>query len=228
MDVMSRQLQCAFQLSSARGTYNFSSCENGTFLLVEATVCSQFYYWSEIKVVQTKIILQSTFTSTIEWSLFIWNGRDSDGSVHCTIGFYCCHVTTFWLLLPTFRQRKFELAEVVRPFLLWPGNKAFKNLDTNLPFTNHCTQERLSILLLACLFARLQLRRRHCGTHVQDQSDPHFYRAVELYKTINQKVCPGDVVLENRTHLTLGARIRSYRATGYPAVVIVGDQVWMC
>jgi len=46
-----------------------------------------------------------------------------------------------------------------------------------------------------------------------------------MYKTIREKVCPEDVVLENRSHLTLGARIRSYRATGYPAVVIVGDQV---
>ena len=43
-DVTSQQLQYAFQQSSARDTYNFSSCENGAFLLVEATVCCQFYY----------------------------------------------------------------------------------------------------------------------------------------------------------------------------------------
>jgi len=53
---MSRQLQYAFQQSNARDTYNSSSCENGAFLLVEATVCCQFYmyYLSEIKVVRTK------------------------------------------------------------------------------------------------------------------------------------------------------------------------------
>jgi len=65
----------SFQQSSARDTYNFSSCENGAFLLVEATVCCRFYYWSEIEVIRTKIIVQSAYTSAtcaiaieVEWA----------------------------------------------------------------------------------------------------------------------------------------------------------------
>ena len=79
----------SLQQTSARDTYNFSSCENGAFLLVEATVCCPFYYWSEIEVVQTKIVMQSAHTSAIEWSLLKWNGHDCDGSMHYT----------YWVLL---------------------------------------------------------------------------------------------------------------------------------
>ena len=43
------------------------------FLLVEAAVCCRFYYWSEAEVVQTKIIVQSVYTSVIEQSLLQWN-----------------------------------------------------------------------------------------------------------------------------------------------------------
>jgi len=87
----------------------FFSCENGAFLLVEATVCSRFYYWSEIDVIRTKIIMQSTYTSAIERSLLNWNGRDCNDSMHYTIGFYCCHVTTFWNLIGT---ANFQASEV--------------------------------------------------------------------------------------------------------------------
>jgi len=59
----------SLQQTSARDTYNFSSCENGAFLIVEATVCCPFYYWSEIKVVRTKIVMQSAYTSAIERSI---------------------------------------------------------------------------------------------------------------------------------------------------------------
>ena len=97
------------QQSSARDTYNFSSCENGAFLLVEATVCCRFYYRSEIEVVRTKIVMQSAYTSAIERSLLNWNGRDCDSSMHYAIGFYCCHVTTFWNLIGT---ANFQAAEV--------------------------------------------------------------------------------------------------------------------
>ena len=99
----------SLQQTSARDTYNFSSCENGAFLLVEATVCCLFYYWSAIKVVWTKIVMQSAYTSTIERSLLKWNGRDCDGSMHYAIEFYCCHVTTFWKLIGT---ANFQAAEV--------------------------------------------------------------------------------------------------------------------
>ena len=47
----------------------FSSCGNGAFLLVEATVCCLFYYWSEIEVIPTKIVMQSAYTNAIERSL---------------------------------------------------------------------------------------------------------------------------------------------------------------
>ena len=84
---------------SACDTCNFSSWENAAFLLVETTVCSRFYYWSEVQVTQKSIIVQSAYTSTIEWSLLKWTGRDCDSSMHDTIGVYCCHVTMFWNLI---------------------------------------------------------------------------------------------------------------------------------
>ena len=71
-------MNSSFQQSSACDTYNISSCENGAFLLMEATVCCRFYYWSEIKVVRTKIVVQSTYTSAIEWSIemeWVWLRR---------------------------------------------------------------------------------------------------------------------------------------------------------
>jgi len=50
---------------SARDSYDFSSCGNVAFLLVEATACCRFYYWSEVAV---KIVVQSTYTSIkVEW-----------------------------------------------------------------------------------------------------------------------------------------------------------------
>jgi len=64
----------SLQQTSACDTCKFSSCENGAFLLLEATVCCLFYYCSEIEVVRMKIVMQSTYTSAIEQSQ--WNGRD--------------------------------------------------------------------------------------------------------------------------------------------------------
>ena len=46
------------------------------------------------------------YTRAIEKSLLKWNRRDCNILTHGTIGFYCCHVTTFDLVLPTFWQRK--------------------------------------------------------------------------------------------------------------------------
>jgi len=81
---------------SARDTYIFLSCENGAFLLMEATVCCWFYYWSEVQVVPTTIIMQSAYTSVIERSLLKWNGHDCNSPMHDAIVFYCFHVTMFW------------------------------------------------------------------------------------------------------------------------------------
>jgi len=58
----------SLQQTSACDTYNFSSCENGAFLLVEATVCCPFYYWSQISR-SNEDRLQSAYTSAIKWSI---------------------------------------------------------------------------------------------------------------------------------------------------------------
>ena len=76
---------------------------------MEATVCFWFYYWSEVQVVQTTIIMQSAYTSVIEWSLLKWNGCDRDSPMHDAIGFYCSHVTMFWNFVGT---ANFPAAEV--------------------------------------------------------------------------------------------------------------------
>ena len=49
-------------------------------------------------------------------------------------------------------------------------------------------------------------------------------RAVEVYDRISHAF-PGDVVLEDRLHLTMGARLREMKRYGYPVGIIVGDQV---
>jgi len=95
---------------------------------MEVTLCCQFYHWSEAEVVWTKIIVQSAYTSVIERSLLKWNGCVCDVWMQDAVGSYCCHVTMFWNLIGTADflagEEQFELTEVVRAFLLWPGNKA--------------------------------------------------------------------------------------------------------
>ena len=61
--------------------------------------------------------------------------------------------------------------------------------------------------------------------NVQDPTDPHYCSAQELYHILQETVCPGDVVMEDRTRLTLGFRIRSLQATGYPVTIITGEKV---
>ncbi len=46
----------------------------------------------------------------------------------------------------------------------------------------------------------------------------------ELCATL-EGVCPGEVVLEDRTHLTLGARRRDTELAGYPVTVVIGKKV---
>ena len=53
-----------------------------------------------VGIVWTKLIMQSAYTSAIEWLLLKWNGCDCDVSMHDAIGFYCCHVTV-WNLIST-------------------------------------------------------------------------------------------------------------------------------
>ena len=62
---------------------------------------------------------------------------------------------------------------------------------------------------------------------MQDPADPYHCSAHELNQILQETVCPGDVVVEDRTQQTLGFRIRSLKATGYPVTIIVGEKVLM-
>ena len=73
----------------------FSSCENGAFLLVEATVCCRSYYWSEIESFEQR---SSCKAPTLARSLS--NGRDCDGSMH--------YITQLGLLLSCDYVLKFD------------------------------------------------------------------------------------------------------------------------
>jgi len=115
---MWRHGNCNMQ-SSARDTYKFSSYENGAFLLVEATVCCRSYYWSE-----TKIVAQSTYTSTIEWSLSKWNGRDCDGSMHYTIILGLLLSCDYVLKFDWYCQLSSSRSNSLNLVLLRPGNEA--------------------------------------------------------------------------------------------------------
>jgi len=103
------------------------------FLLVEATVGYTFYYWSEAEVVQAKIIVQSAYTSVIEWSLFKWNGRNCKVSTCDAIWFDYFHVTVLWNLIGTANILAAEVTAWTRVscrvFFLRPENEA------NLPRT---------------------------------------------------------------------------------------------
>ena len=70
---------------------------------MEATVCCWFYYWSEVQVVWKTIIVQSTYTRTIERSLLKWMGVTA--TVKCMMQFGFTVVmwqrSEIWLVLPT-------------------------------------------------------------------------------------------------------------------------------
>ena len=59
------------------------------------------------------------------------------------------------------------------------------------------------------------------------ESDTWLSRAGELYSDL-QKVCPGEVLLEDRTHLSVGARLRALELIGCPNVIIIGPKVCVC
>lgn len=58
----------------------------------------------------------------------------------------------------------------------------------------------------------------------QSPCDSLLERAMELYDIVSHSF-PGEVVLEDRLHLTLGARLRSVESQGYLVGIIVGDKV---
>ena len=107
-DVKSRQLQyfiIILQQTSARDTYNFSSCENGAFLQLFAVRSTTEVKWKSFErgsSCKAPALARSS-------KLLKWNGRDCNSSMHYAIGFYCCHVTAFWNLIGT---ANFQAAEV--------------------------------------------------------------------------------------------------------------------
>ena len=64
----------------------FSLAENGPFLLVEATVCAGSATEDKLKT-KTKVVVQSAYTSAVERSTIVMNGRDCDVSTHDAIRF---------------------------------------------------------------------------------------------------------------------------------------------
>lgn len=64
-----------------------------------------------------------------------------------------------------------------------------------------------------------------CVISLQDPSDPLMVRAQKLYDHLSEEVCPGHVVLDDRTHLTMGARLRDSQRLGYPCTVVIGNKV---
>ncbi len=58
----------------------------------------------------------------------------------------------------------------------------------------------------------------------QDLLDPLMRVCEELCSSL-EEVCPGEVVLENRTHLSLSARRRHTEVAGYPVTIMVGKKV---
>ena len=60
---------------------------------------------------------------------------------------------------------------------------------------------------------------------MQDPSDSLMVRAQKLYDHLSEEVCPGHVILDDRTHLSMGARIRDSQQLNYPCTVIIGHKV---
>lgn len=55
------------------------------------------------------------------------------------------------------------------------------------------------------------------------ESDSWLSEAEELCSAL-QQVCPGEVLLEDRTYLSVGARLRALELTGCPNVIIIGQK----
>lgn len=64
-----------------------------------------------------------------------------------------------------------------------------------------------------------------CVICFQDPSDPLMLRAQILYDHLSEEVCPGHVILDDRTHLTMGARLRDSQRLGYPCTIVIGNKV---
>ena len=62
----------------------------------------------------------------------------------------------------------------------------------------------------------------------QDPNDPLLLRAEKLYDCLSEEACPDHVIIDDRTYLSMGARIRDAERLGYPCTVIIGQKVRMC
>ena len=59
----------------------------------------------------------------------------------------------------------------------------------------------------------------------QDPSDHLMLRALKLYDLLSEEACPDHVILDDRTHLTMGTRLRDSQRMGYPCTVVIGHKV---
>ena len=59
---------------------------------------------------------------------------------------------------------------------------------------------------------------------IQNDADPMVQRSERLYDQLSE-LYPSEVLLEDRIHLTLGARLKACTELGYPVVVLVGHKV---
>jgi prolyl-tRNA synthetase len=57
-----------------------------------------------------------------------------------------------------------------------------------------------------------------------DPSDPLMEKAYQLYDRLSEEACPGHVILDDRTHLTMGARLRNSQRLGYPCTIVIGHK----
>ena len=73
------------------------------------------------------------------------------------------------------------------------------------------------VLLWRCVLCSIQ----------NTDDDAMVQRSEQLYDQLSE-LYPGEVILEDRIYLTLGARIRFCDELGYPIVVLVGHKVCTC
>ena len=59
----------------------------------------------------------------------------------------------------------------------------------------------------------------------QDATSSVMQDAEQLYDRLDDKLCPGDVLLDDRVHLGVGARVREAAECGYPATILIGGKV---
>ena len=59
----------------------------------------------------------------------------------------------------------------------------------------------------------------------EDPSDSLMVKAHQLYDRLSEEACPGHVILDDRTHLTMGARLRDSQRLGYPCTIVIGHKV---